>query len=292
MTSVDIIFLSLSVHMMLCGALLLSVRRRAFNLAHFGWVILLPVFGPMAGFALVRALGHAPPDADWLSLQEEKHRLHIVTASNVEYTVPLEEALLINDPQKRRNLMMNVLRSDPMRYLDLLLVARSNDDSETAHYATASIMEIQRQFQLELQQLQLEIVKDSRNLQTYHQYIDLLKRYCASGLLEGQLLRRQQLLLKTALDEALALEDDPELMRIKVGNCIALKYAQEAKRTAQRLIRLYPRNEKSWLEGMRVFAETRDQAGMRSLLKRIDEQKVDFTAAGREHLSFFKGMLT
>ncbi len=292
MSDTDIVFLSLSIHQLLCGALLLAIRkyRHSFNFAHFGWIMLIPVFGPIAGYVLIRSLGRKPPDADWLSQQEEKHRIRIVSYNDVEIAVPLEEALLINDPHKRRNLMMNVLRSDPMRYLDLLLVARNNDDTETAHYATASIMEIQRQFQLELQQLQLELVKAKDNLQTHHQYIDLLSRYCSSGLLEGQLLRRQQLLLKGALDDALVLEDDPALLRIKVGNCLALKDAEEAKRTAHQLIDLYPKDENSWLEGMRVYAETRDQEGMRNLLKRIQEAKIDFTAAGREHLSFFRGM--
>ncbi|HPF87016.1 MAG TPA: hypothetical protein PK537_03045 [Candidatus Limiplasma sp.] len=292
MTNTDIVFLTLCVHELLCGALLLAIRRRghSFNFAHFGWIELVPIFGPLAGFALARSLGRTPPDADWLPRQEEKHRISIVSRSKVEITVPLEEALLINDPHERRNLMMNILRSDPMRYLDLLLIARNNDDTETAHYATASIMEIQRQFQLELQQLQLRLTKEPTDLETHNQYIDLLSRYCQSGLLEGQLLRRQQLLLKGALDDALALETDPVLLRIKVGNCLALKDAEEAKSTVRKLIDLYPKDEKSWLEGMRVYAEIRDQEGMRRLLKRIQEEKVDFTAAGREHLSFFRGL--
>lgn len=293
MSSTDIVLLALSFHQLLCGALLLMVRgkRHLFNFAHFGWILLLPVFGPIAGYALIRSLGTRPPDADWLSQQEEKHRVRIVSRTGVESAVPLEEALLINDPQKRRTLVMNVLRSDPMRYLDLLLVARNNDDSETAHYATASIMEIQRHFQLDLQQLQLELAKRKTSLETHHQYIDLLNRYCASGLLEGQLLHRQRLVLKNALDTLLSLETDPSILRIKVSNSLALQDAQEAKRAANQLIELYPRDEKSWLEGMRVYAEARDQEGMRTLLWRIRQKNVDFTAAGREHLNFFRGLM-
>ncbi|MBN1777836.1 MAG: hypothetical protein JW811_06905 [Clostridiales bacterium] len=292
MTNLDIVLLSLSLHQLLCVALLLKARkhRRSFNYAHFCWILLIPVFGPLAGFSLVRALHRKPPDADWLSQQEELHRVHIVSHGNVESTVPLEEALLINDPRKRRNLMMNVLRSDPMRYLDLLLIARYNDDTETAHYATASIMEIQRQFQLELQQYQLELTKKGAPPETHRQYIELLSRYCESGLLEGQLLRRHQLLLKGALDDALALEDDADILHIKVGNCLALKDAEEAKRTAGQLITLYPHDERSWLENMRVYTETRDQEGMRRLLKRIRDEKIDLTAAGREHLNFLGGL--
>ena len=252
--------------------------------------MLIPIFGPLAGYTLLRSLGQTPPDADWLDLQEEKHRIRITAQSGAESTVPLEEALLINDPHKRRKLMMNVLRADPMRYLDLLLIARNNEDSETAHYATATVMEIQRNFQLELQQLQLELTKGKARIEQHHQYIQLLNRYCESGLLEGQLLRRHRFLLKDALDDALDMEDDAHLLRIKVRNCLALKEAQEAKQAASELIRLYPKDEKSWLEGLRVYTETHDRDGMRELLQRIEDEKVDFTAKGREHLTFLKGV--
>ena len=294
MNSVIFVLLALSLHLFLCAALIAFAngRSRYFNHAHFSWILLIPVFGPLAGFSLLRAVGRKPPDADWLIQQEERHRVNIVSRGNIESTVPLEEALLINDPHKRRNLMMNILRSDPMRYLDLLLIARYNDDTETAHYATASLMEIQRQFQLDLQQYQLELTKEHATFDTHRQYIELLSRYCQSGLLEGQLLRRQQLLLKTALDEALKLEDDPDILRIKVGNSLALKDAQEARNTALQLIDRYPHDERSWLEGMRVYTETRDPEGMRTLLKRIEDEKIDLTAAGREHLHFLEEVRT
>ena len=291
MSDGNIVILLLSLHELLCAALLFTARkkRRSFILPHYFWILMIPVFGPLAGYSLVYAYGRTPPDANWLAHQEEKHRMNIVSRSSVELTVPLEEALLINEPRKRRSVMMNILRSDPMRYLDLLLIARYNDDAETAHYATSTIMELQRHFQLELQQLQQEISKDSSSIATWRKYIELLSRYCGSGLLEGQLLRRQQLLLQNALDTALGIEMDGAFLRIKLSNCLALKQAEDAKKTAQTLIRLLPSDENSWLEGMRVYAETHDQEGMRALLNRIRAEQVDFTAAGRDHLLFFGG---
>ena len=86
-------------------------------------------------------------------------------------------------------------------------------------------------------------------------------------------------------------EQGPGLQTLKPdANLQVPKDAEEAKSTVRKLIDLYPKDEKSWLEGMRVYAEIRDQEGMRRLLKRIQEEKVDFTAAGREHLSFFRGL--
>ena len=291
MTDGNIAIVLIGIHELLCTALLYAARRkkRLFIIAHYVWILLIPIFGPLAGYSLVNAFGRTPPDADWLTRQEDKHRLSIVSRSTVDLAVPLEEALLINVPHKRRNIMMNILRSDPLRYLDLLLIARFNDDTETAHYATASIMELQRHFQLDLQQLQLEISKNAADMGNHRRYVELLSRYCESGLLEGQLLHRQQLLLEQALNCALAIETAAALLRIKISNCLALKQAEEAKRTAHMLIRLLPTDEISWLEGMRVYAETHDQDGMRVLLKRIQTEQIDFTSAGREHLLFFGG---
>ena len=293
MSDRNILILLLAVHELLCAAMLYSASKKKhyFILAHFYWILLVPVFGPLAGYSLVQAYGREPPDADWLAHQEENHRMNIVSRNSMDLTVPLEEALLINEPHKRRSIMMNILRSDPMRYLDLLLIARYNDDAETAHYATASIMELQRHFQLELQELQQKISKDSPDIATWRKYIELLSRYCGSGLLEGQLLRRHQLLLQNALDTALGIEMDGAFLRVKISNCLALKEAEEAKKAAHTLMRLLPEDENSWLEGMRVYAETHDQEGMRALLKRIQAERIDFTAAGREHLLFFSGSI-
>ncbi|NLI22767.1 MAG: hypothetical protein GX418_14625 [Clostridiales bacterium] len=292
MTDLDLAILLITAHELLCAALLFTVRRekRFFLISHALWILLIPVFGPIAAYALVRAYGRTPPDAGWFTQQEDKHRLNIVARNSIDLTVPLEEALLINDPQKRRNIMMNILRSDPMRYLDLLLIARFNDDTETAHYATASIMELQRHFQLELQQLQLELEKRPKEMAAHRRYVEHLSRYCESGLLEGQLLRRQQLLLEQALRNALSIETDAALLRIKVSNCLALRQAEEAKNAAHMLIRLQPMEEGPWLEAMRVYAETHDQEGMRALLKRMEAEQIDFTGAGREHLLFFRGL--
>ena len=84
MSNVDIVLLALSVHQLLCAWLLLKARRhrRSFNYAHFWWILLIPVFGPLAGFSLVNALGRKPPDADWLAQKEERYRMHIVSHSN------------------------------------------------------------------------------------------------------------------------------------------------------------------------------------------------------------------
>ena len=291
MSESEIIGIIFFVHFILLLIVYVHARKNwcRINTSHFLWMLLVPFFGPLTGLALIRASRKTPPDLDWLTNNEDFQKINLTSYLSPVDTIPLEEALLINDPKKRRLLMMNILRSDPMKYLDLLLVARFNEDTETAHYATATIMEIQRQFQLESQKIQQELAEDPQNSLKHREYIDLLSRYCDSGLLEGQLLFRQQLVLKKALEKAPDLSEDPSLLRIKIRNCLALREAEEAKETAQALIRLNPLDESSWLEAIRVCVEIHDQDGMQELLKRLKQTPVDFTSSGREHLLFYVG---
>jgi hypothetical protein len=274
------------------GLLLMSAvlyggfSKRRLRPFHYVWMFLTPLFGPVTGWIMIQAIGKTPPGADWIR-RNEKSKEMILHQMPMKDMVPLEEALLINDHSKRRTLMMNILRSDPMQYLDLLLVARFNEDTETAHYATATIMELQRQFLLEIQQRQAEIARHEDDFDKHREYVQFLSKFCESGLLEGQLQRRQRLVLKKALDRCLPMREDAVLLRIMVHNSLALKEAAEARTAAQALMDKWPLDETSWLEGMRVCVETRDQAGMQSLLSRMQLAKVDFSSKGREQLLFW-----
>ena len=288
MLSATILYLGLGVHglLFLSAVIFGSFSKRRLRSSHYLWMFLTPLFGPVTGWVMILAVGKTPAGMDWIR-RNEKTKETILHPMPVKDMVPLEEALLINDPHKRRTLMMNILRSDPMQYLDLLLLARFNDDTETAHYATATIMELQRQFQLELQQRQAELARHEDDFEKHREYVLFLSKYCESGLLEGQLLRRQQLVLKRALDKCMQMKEDPALLRIMVRNSLALKEGAEARTAAQALMDLWPLNETSWLEAMRVCVETRDQNGMQALLTQMQSTPVDFTSKGREQMLFW-----
>lgn len=288
MPDTHVLFLILGAHGLLLSSAAVygSLSKRRLAPPHYIWMFLAPLIGPLTGFVMMQAIGKTPPGTDWIR-RNEKSRETILHHMPVNDMVPLEEALLINDHNKRRTLMMNILRSDPMQYLDLLLVARFNSDTETAHYATATIMELARQFQLELLKRQAEIARFEGDFDKNREYVQFLCKYCESGLLEGQLLKRQRLVLKKALERCLALKEDPELLRIMVHNSLALKEAAEARAASQTLMEKWPLDENSWLEGMRVCVETRDQGGMQSLLAGMQKTPVDFSSKGREQLLFW-----
>lgn len=286
-----ILWICLGVHLALAGAVLFGMPggRQRPDMPLLFFMLLLPVFGPAVAWMLLRPGAATPPDAEWMKRNEDTHQNLVSSPAQAVQTVPLEEALLINDARQRRALMMNMLRADPKKYLDVLLVARFNEDPETAHYATATLMELQRQMQMELQRLQLQLKQDPGDDKTWAAYASTLEEYCQSGLIEGQVLRRQRLMLAAALDEIFTRTETPELMSMAVQNHLQLGQGQEARAVADRMLKRWPGDERPWVEQMRVYAQTHDQAGMLSLMERAQNAPVDWTHAGRERLQYWMG---
>ena len=86
---------------------------------------------------------------------------------------------------------MKLLGDDPERSVELLMIARFNDDPETAHYATATLTEYQRQTEMRMQQSQAILSKQPDNTAERLEYIHSMETYIRSGLLEEYLDRRQ-----------------------------------------------------------------------------------------------------
>ena len=265
------------------------IRGRKLKLPVLLFCLLLPLCGPFTCCILAFAQEPRSDATDHLRYNENRYAQLISTDNNASHIVPLEEAFLINTPQKRRELMLNLLRSDPRKYLDLLLLARFNEDPETAHYATATLTEVQRQIQLELQQAQMEVVRHPNDTTACTTYIHLLKDYVDSGLLEGHLLLRQRMVLEQALAALPANGLTPELMNIRVSNLLELQHPAEARSCAEKMISLWPQDESGWLALLHVYVETRDRAGLQMMMKRLANQDVEWSRNGLERMKYYYG---
>ncbi|MCR5607584.1 MAG: hypothetical protein K6G26_00795, partial [Lachnospiraceae bacterium] len=103
-----------------------------------------------------------------------------------DITIPLEEALLMNDTSLRRELMLNILRKNPEEYFNVLKKAQISDDVEVAHYATSTMMGIQTEYELQLRDCKKEFNYNSNNKKNIHKYIKTLLKYINSDLIQGK----------------------------------------------------------------------------------------------------------
>ena len=110
-------------------------------------ILCIPVFGPLLAFTidLMHVLGPPglrPVEVEALKLEQNVYWNSIKEPEEDPSVVPLEEAILINDKHTRREMVLDTFRHDSFSYLDVLLLARDNEDTDTTHYATIRITKI------------------------------------------------------------------------------------------------------------------------------------------------------
>lgn len=282
--------LILLVHLLLMGWTLLAGRKRGVSLdaGRLLFCFLIPVFGPVCGLEMIYA--EAPDTSllrDLVMNQDALHRSHIAPEPAAATTAPMEEAFIISTPQVRREMMMKLLHDDPEENIDLLMMARFNDDPETAHYATAALTEYQRQTEMELQQSQALLSKRPEDTQTRLQYIRQMETYIGSGLLEGHLLKRQRLLMDQELNKLPEEALDLSLGCLQARNLLAMGQVHEAAAAARRLMERFPTAEEPWLELMRVYVDSQNAQGLRELGARVEKAGVLWSFGGREKMEYF-----
>ena len=285
-----IVIAAAAVHILLLAAAIAAGRARDRRLdpAALLFCFLVPVFGPVCGLELVFSKDPDPALLkDMIASDERLRRSYIAPEPEASTTAPLEEAFIISEPQVRREMMMKLLYTDADENLELLMIARYNDDPETAHYATATLTEYQRKTELTLQQSQMLLARQPDSLEDRLTYIGQIRSYIDSGLLEGHLLNRQRTLLARELDllpeEAL----DVDLGCLRAKNLLDLGQAPEAVEAARQLIRRFPTVEDPWLELMRIYVDCQDAHGLKSLKAELRDADVLWSYQGLEKLEYF-----
>ena len=105
--------------------------------------------------------------------------------------VPMEEALTINDFSFRRGMIMQLLNGEnTLQYLDVLQSALGNEDTETTHYASAVIMELQRKVQEELIQREVRFERSPDNPDVAREWESLLYQVLKTSLFDTHNRRR------------------------------------------------------------------------------------------------------
>ena len=151
--------LLIAVHVMIC--VLLCVLSRVGVLRVEGrllpFMLLVPLWGPLCvlllhASTLIRAGEHTAPGLEQMRVDDEERRSVLVEErADFANTVPLEEALIVNDSSRRRSLVMSILNDNPSRYIDVLSQARLNEDVEVVHYAATALAQISAKEDLALQ---------------------------------------------------------------------------------------------------------------------------------------------
>lgn len=256
-------------------------------------IVLVPLWGPLLvvllsvrGAVFGERLKESAPES--LRINDELHRSILVHDREADAgVIPLEEALIVNDPAERRRLMLSMLTEEPDAYLAQLQAAKLNDDVEVAHYAATAVAQISKESDLKLQQLERAFKADpsSHNLDAY---CDFLGAYLDSGLAEGRVAQIQRQQYARLLARRCEREDGPAL-RIRYATALAdAGEIDKAEDVASQLVIDASDEQDVWMLCLRLAVIRRDGQAVRRAIDAIDKQHVYLNAANRERLAFWR----
>ena len=179
--------------------------------------------------------------------------------------------------------MLETLYTDPLKYLDVLNIAKYNDDIETSHYATTTLSKAQKDFHLSIQKLEVALEAEPDNQSLLDKYLETLENYIKSKLLEEHLLRNLQIVYAKALDKKLEHStNDLNTLIKKTRNSIDLAEYNLAFEVSDLLISTWPENENSWIESVRACIDSKDSSRLEEIILKMKKQKINWTKEGRE----------
>lgn len=256
-------------------------------------IVLVPLWGPLLVVLLsIRSAmfgeGLKESALESLRFNDELHRsMSVPSGEDDAGVVPLEEALIVNDPAYRRRLMLSMLTEQPDAYLAQLQAAKLNDDVEVAHYAATAVAQISKESDLKLQQLE-RAFKTDPSAQNLNEYCDFLGEYLGSGLAEGRVAQIQRQQYARLLARRCEREDTFEL-RIRYATALAdVGQIDEAQAVIDQLVLDVPEEQEVWMLCLRLAVMRRDGDEVHRVIDAIDKQHVYLSADNREKLAFWR----
>lgn len=256
-------------------------------------IVLVPLWGPLLVVLLsVRSAvfgeGLKESALESLRFNDDLHRSILVHDRDTDVSVvPLEEALIVNDPAYRRRLMLSMLTEEPDAYLAQLQAAKLNDDVEVAHYAATAVAQISKESDLKLQQLERAFKTDSSS-HNLDAYCDFLGTYLDSGLAEGRVAQIQRQQYARLLARRCEREDGPAL-RIRYATALAdAGEIDKAEDVASQLVIDASDEQDVWMLCLRLAVIRRDGQAVQRVIDAIDKQHVYLNAENRERLAFWR----
>lgn len=258
------------------GLIVAMLVLRAVLGVRFGgplWIVsvLVPVAGPAS--ALGVAWAERTRHAGSRSLNYDETRAAalmrpLVDATDADDVVPLEDAMLVNDAETRRSLMMEVMLEGASGLDSSLDEARSSGDVEVAHYASSATTELADALDASLAQDAAAYQAHPDDIEVVDRYLATIEHYLGSGLATGELRRIQESRYREVLWHKVELAPTETDLANLAASELGEGLFEEADRTIARLEREWPYADATWLLRVRYWYGLRRADKIREMVQR------------------------
>ncbi|MDD6325205.1 MAG: hypothetical protein PUA72_06430 [Lachnospiraceae bacterium] len=226
-------------------------------------------------------------DVEKLKVNEERYKNIFVSQETKEQVVPLEDALLLNEAGVRRELIMDVLNDNPGEYMELLKKARMNDDVEVVHYAITAMVELSKDYDYRLQQLEKRYARHPEDPAILAEYCDFLEEYLDQGILEAQMEQMQRRQYIQLLQKRKKQRAELHTSILLTENLLKLKAYGEAYEELQFMREHWYRREEYWILYVKYCAEQKQGRALAQALSEMKREHIYLSSKGKEALALW-----
>lgn len=285
------------VHLVICATLCLlhhaGILKVEGHLLPF--MVMVPLWGPLSVLlmhsrAVLRAGRRMPIGLQEMKIEDsERQGILVDDRTDFTNTVPLEEALIVNNPRQRRSLILSILNEDPGRYADLLSQARLNEDVEVVHYAATAMAQISAKEDIALQQRMEEYERNRDSDEALDRYREALEHYLKSSMEQGYARTLQMRRYTDLLAEQLKRHNDYRTVCSLAKTQMDLGSFDAASRTIEAALSAWPRQGDVWLMKLRLEAARHDGEAVQRTVRHIKDDHIYLGGRGHDILRFWLG---
>lgn len=277
--------------------ILLKTKRMQLPLFYIVFPIALPFLGYILLWGLNRSIQKDESDLslvqgdfeEWFDVDDTQKMSRVESAyDHVEEIIPLEEALVLEDKEVSRWMLMEIVSRAPAKFIDLLFLARQDEDTEVVHYATTLIAEISRQYDIRLQTLDKKHQENPSDYRILAEYCAVLAAYLQKNLvtkrMEEVLRKDYSNLLEKKLQQKEQLSDYVKL----IENELLLKRYESVEKYLNTISQKWPQQEEIYMLYLRYYFETRQGERLEELVEAIKNGSIYISKANRERLAFWQ----
>jgi hypothetical protein len=265
--------------------------KDAVPLATLPIVIFVPIFGLLYAI-IARYMKPKSLDLYELNTPYEISEIskHIAEDKMSGSTViPFEESLVVNEASTRHEMILQVIRKNALENVSLLSGARNSTDTEIAHYASATLMKLQSNFEKKIREALAKFHEKPEDLYTINRAIDALRSYIGSNLLRGYMMNEQRNMLKKILMKKIMLMPDSKSSYIYAAqNAIEMEDFEYAEEIIERFCNLFDTDERGIFLKLEKYLAMSDRIGYKQAVYELENGSINLTARGRELLRFLK----
>ncbi len=257
-------------------------------------IICVPLFGIVSALVVSRLIRTGKVGKNSKNLENMKNgpaegdELFVEAPDSVN-VVPLEDALIMDDPTVRRSVMLDVLMSDTKDYVDVIDKARMNDDTEVVHYATTAMVELSKEYELRAQELSAQYAENPLKEGLLEEYISFLEQYVNSSMIQGQLLEIQRNTLMQLLAEKVNRYSKPEDYEELVKALLGQRLYQNADQVLSEMEEKWPDDERNFKLRMRYLYETGSGLKIKEMIYKVSSSDKYYSSDIRDIVSLWSG---